>query len=407
MLTWYLDKWLLKLKLFPIRLLLAGMIVLLVAACTSSQPTPVVRDIEAFVPPVRPAVQAEVLVRLEPSDQQLNAGQAAAIDIILEDVVDLVGAEVQLQFDPAILQAQDADPGQEGIQLQPGDPRMQDYVAQNRVDNITGLALYSATQIGPFEPMTGDVVVATLRFQAAAPGTSSLTFTSVILLNDQAQVIPTTTQPGQITVGPGTGEPTATFTPTSTLVPGQPTFTPSPTSIIVTLTPGLITPSPTASPVQPTPTLAPSPTSTPLPTPTLTPIPPFTEIPPGATIGFCYRVRPGESFYHVAQKFGIAPAYLNRVNDLYPPGYVVVNQPLFIPEQQGHGPNIYITRPGDTLAGIADGCGFSTDILARANDLSKDAILQAGHVLFIPIPPFPNPSRYVYPPPGVGGSWSK
>jgi LysM repeat protein len=346
--------------------------------------------------------QAEAVVRLEPSSQQLAVGQATTVDIRIENVTDLVAAALELRFDPAILQAQDGDPARAGIQLQPGDPRLQGFVAQNEIDNTTGLVRYTTTQLAPFDPVNGDLVLATLLVQAAAPGTSNLSFGTTLLTDSQVRIIPVTTEPGQITVGPDTGQPTATFTPISTLAPGQPTptFTPIP-PVTLTLVPGF--PTSTLTPT-PSPTPSPSLTPTPLPpTPTFTPIPPITKIPPGATVGFCYRVRPKESLHEIAAKFGLSPAYLNQVNDLYPPGYVVVNQPLFIPEQPGHGPNVYIARPGDTLAGVADACGFSADILARANDLDREAIIQPGHVLFIPIPPFPNPSRYIYPAPGVGG----
>jgi spore germination protein len=130
-------------------------------------------------------------------------------------------------------------------------------------------------------------------------------------------------------------------------------------------------------------------------------VPVVTQIPPGATVGFCYRVQSGETLYSLAKKFGVSPAYLSLVNDLYPPDYVFVHQPLFIPEQAGRGPNVIIVKPGDSLASIADGCKLTASMIAKANDLAADAALQPGHVLIIPIPPFPPPARFAYPPPGV------
>jgi LysM repeat protein len=120
-------------------------------------------------------------------------------------------------------------------------------------------------------------------------------------------------------------------------------------------------------------------------------------IPPGATVGFCYRVEACETLACVSQKFGVDAHYLDLVNDLSPPGYVFMNQALFIPTQYGHGPNVYVVEPGDTIYSIADACHLPPDFLAWVNCLPENANLEPGHVLEIPIPPFPPPSRYAYP----------
>ncbi len=380
---------------------LIGMLAVLLTGCTLDRPAGTVDDIDAFVPPVAVAQANGAVIRLQPATQQLNLGDITAIEIRLDNVVGLVAADIQLQFNPGVLQAQDTDPNQDGIQVQPGDFLAADFVVANEVNNETGLAHYALTQVGSTPPVDGSGLLATITFRAIAEGNSQLAFTLNQLANGDGQDIPVNPQTGQVTVGQPTGEPpTVTFTPTSTPTPGTDTPTPTPT---FTPSPGEDTPTPTFTPVQPTltPTVSPTPTPAPLP-PTSTPIPLKTEIPPGATLGHCYRVKEGDTLYSLGQQFGVNPHHINLANDLHPPGYIFVHQALFIPTEMGRGPNFYVVQAdGETLTSIAEQCHLPVSFLASVNGgLPENAILQAGHVLCIPIPPFPPPSRLPYPPPG-------
>jgi hypothetical protein len=49
-----------------------------------------------------------------------TAGDAIAVEVMAAGVVDLYGAEVRLRYDPQALAVQDADPQQEGVQVEPG-----------------------------------------------------------------------------------------------------------------------------------------------------------------------------------------------------------------------------------------------------------------------------------------------
>ncbi len=90
--------------------------------------------------------------------------------------------------------------------------------------------------------------------------------------------------------------------------------------------------------------------------------------------------------------------HIDVANNLQPPGYIFVHQALFIPTQMGYGPNIYITKPYDTLTSVAEACHLPISFLAQVNKLDQTATLQEGIVLIIPIPPFPPPAQFPYPP---------
>ncbi|MBN1995781.1 MAG: LysM peptidoglycan-binding domain-containing protein [Anaerolineae bacterium] len=359
---------------------------LLLTGCDLSRPQDAAGDIEAFVPPA--VAQTNTVIGLQPSTQQLNMGERGNVDLTVANITNLFGFEIGLQFDPNLIQIQDMDPTKEGVQIQPGDFLSPDLVQSNIADNTTGNILYVVTQVAPSPPASGSGVLATITFQAVAEGVSNLTLPTVKLGDPNGQPITADVQPGQVIVGEGAGQPTPTFTVTFTPIPGEPTPTPT--------IPAIDTPTPTSIPLIPTAT----PTISPSPAPTITPIPPITNIPPGATVGFCYRVQEGETLYGIAQKFGVNAHFLNLVNDLYPPGYVFTHQALFIPEQCGGGPNVYVVKAGDTLIRIADQCHLPVSFLAWTNGLPETAVLPEGHVLEIPLPPFSPPSRYPYPPPG-------
>jgi len=342
---------------------------------------------EGFEPP---AAQVEnAILRVQPSTQQLNVGAVATIEIQIANVADLAGADVELRFNPAVLQVQDANPATEGVQIQPGTFLQPDFVVTNEADNTTGVIRYILTQVAGTPPAAGAGTLATVNFQAVTPGISDLPFTISTLSSSVPAAIPVTaqggqiivTQPGQPTIEPTAG-PTAEPTTGVTVVPTQ-----APTATATLVPPPLPTATPTAIP------------PTPAPTPTL---PPLAKIPPGATLGFCYRVEPGEENIHfLAQKFGVTPYAINLVNDLHPPSYIFTHQILFMPQQLGRGPNVYIIRQGDTMTSIAAECHLTPEIIMDRNHLDPaidpNQPLPEGQGLRIPIPYFPPPSRFPYP----------
>jgi LysM repeat protein len=148
--------------------------------------------------------------------------------------------------------------------------------------------------------------------------------------------------------------------------------------------------------------------------PFVTPVPPQTHLPPGAIIGSCYRVQAGDTLFSIGKQFGVDPGFIAALNKLWSPHTIYVNQGLFIPDPAsggGHGPTVYIAKTGDTLDSVAQQCNLPTAFLSDVNRLPRDAALQQGHVLIIPIPPpvpvppppyirpHPYPPPYCCPPP--------
>lgn len=141
---------------------------------------------------------------------------------------------------------------------------------------------------------------------------------------------------------------------------------PTPTYAMPTLTPspGLgATPTPlaTAQPPQPTPTVSISPTPVPV----------------------QHTVQWGDTVYSLARKYGTTVEAIAQANDL-PSSYLIrVGQTLTIPGQPVSA-DVYVVKPGDTLYSIAARYGVSWETLASVNRILNPALLQVGQQLVIP-----------------------
>ncbi|MGE5528130.1 MAG: LysM peptidoglycan-binding domain-containing protein [Patescibacteria group bacterium] len=92
-----------------------------------------------------------------------------------------------------------------------------------------------------------------------------------------------------------------------------------------------------------------------------------------------YRVKPGDTLFLIAQRYGTTVAELKRRNGLTSDAIYPL-QTLSVERSQAAG---YLVRPGDTLFSIASRYGTSVAALKAANGLNGD-YLEAGRRLVIP-----------------------
>lgn len=197
------------------------------------------------------------IVRCDPLNASGPANQDLVIDIYVQDVIDLYGADVRLSFDTTIAQVVDADPTLPGTQIQPLATFLSpDFVIKKEANNSAGTIWYAATQLNPSPPVSGSGPLARFTLRALTAGSFALPITSAQLSKAGGIPIPLTIQNCSVAFhSVTTASPTAT--PTRT-----PTATPTPIHT-ATRTP-TATPSPTATV---TPTATRTPTQTPTPTP--------------------------------------------------------------------------------------------------------------------------------------------
>jgi LysM repeat protein len=251
-----------------------------------------------FSTPIGHGLAQGPTVVIDPPSREVAVGATTTVDIRIENVSDLFGAEVHLTFDPALLEGVDADAGKAGVQIQPGAFLSPDFTAQNEVDQAAGKIDFAISQMAPHGPVSGSGVLATITFKGKAVGTSPINFVNVILAAPGGIPISAGTQGGSLTV---TGGVTPTPTPT-----GTPTQTPTPTETPTSTPDGGPTPTSTATP---TPTATPTATPTTPPGPWLRFDPQSASVHVGETVEVKLRVTNVSNLYgvevHLAHSDGI------------------------------------------------------------------------------------------------------
>lgn len=185
-------------------------------------------------------VRAETTsIRVQPEASTVQVGQTIDIQFVIQDVADLYGIDIQIDYDALLLEVVDVDANRTGIQVAGGQFPYPDFVAENDADNSTGTIRYVVTQLNPRDPAAGSGTIMTVRFKGIAVGTSVLEIQRADLVTASALQIDAQISWGELTVegsagGMTTPSPTAvvipTLTPTTqggTATVSQPTATSS------------------------------------------------------------------------------------------------------------------------------------------------------------------------------------
>jgi spore germination protein len=108
-------------------------------------------------------------------------------------------------------------------------------------------------------------------------------------------------------------------------------------------------------------------------------------------------VKPGESLWVIAQRYGRTVEEIASLNGLNPSQTLVIGQALIIPMSG----STYIVQAGDSLWSIAGRFGVTPSSLARLNGIANPALIQVGQRLTIPEAPKPTIEGNAYLVPGT------
>ncbi len=141
--------------------------------------------------------EKETIVRCDPVSNSVLLGDTFYFDIYIENVEGLSGADVQLEFDPVIVQPVDADSGVTGIQMELLDEFLHpDFVLRNTIDAEAGTIWYAAVQINspenPRDPADGSGPLARVTFEAQNIGELEIPITYAKLSTADGFSIPFT-----------------------------------------------------------------------------------------------------------------------------------------------------------------------------------------------------------------------
>ncbi len=140
--------------------------------------------------PVR-AQPLATLVSIHPAAATIAAGDTLLVEVWVEEVSGLYGADIQLQFDPTAFRVTDANPDLVGVQLmlrsdllQPG------FVIHREADNQAGTIWYANSQVNPAAPANGSGALFAFGLQALKNGVFSLEISSQQLSDKSGNPIP-------------------------------------------------------------------------------------------------------------------------------------------------------------------------------------------------------------------------
>lgn len=174
---------------------------------------------------------------------EIAPGDEVEVPVEVRGVADLYGMDLEIRFDPNILQAVDADPDKPGVQPGLGTFLEAGLTLFNEVDNDEGVVRFVMTQVNPAEPKSGDGVLLVLYFTALQEGDMDLVVETVELAARTGEGIEAAGEDGLVTVRDGVvnreGTPIPVQDPTLIIVIPTlaPTPTPTPTEIPPTATP--------------------------------------------------------------------------------------------------------------------------------------------------------------------------
>lgn len=107
--------------------------------------------------------------------------------------------------------------------------------------------------------------------------------------------------------------------------------------------------------------------------------------------GRLYTIQAGDTFINIARRFGYTVDAILAANPGVNPQFLRIGQEICLPPLPGGGPlpcyggSIYIIRPGDTLYGIAQRYGVAINRILQANpQIANAAFIQVGTSICIP-----------------------
>ena len=151
----------------------------------------------AFGALVMGAAHADPVISLNVSPNPAAVGNTVLVNVNISGAVDVYGYQFSLLFNPAVLQATSST---EGSFLPSGGST---FFVAGTVNNTLGAVNFTVgTLLGLLPGVTGNGTLATLSFNAAALGTSTLGFRVVVLFNSELVDLTAQLQGGVVTVVP-------------------------------------------------------------------------------------------------------------------------------------------------------------------------------------------------------------
>jgi Cohesin domain len=170
----------------------------------------------------------DALLYTDPVRLEIGAGQIGTVRILLTNVHNIYGIDLQASFDPAVVEVVDEDSKQPGVQMAAGEFLKPDFTVHNLAENRAGTFSYVVTQLNPTAPASGKGVILSVQFRGKLRDKSTqLTFTKAVLADRHGNKTAVTTHGAElVVVRPKPSTPTPTSTQDGNFIPAEPTWSP-------------------------------------------------------------------------------------------------------------------------------------------------------------------------------------
>lgn len=144
--------------------------------------------------------ESETIVSCDPTVAAGVVGQPLEVNIYVENVTNLAGADVQFSFDPTVAQIVDTDSNATGVQIRILDEFFSpDFVLRRIGDNEIGSIWYAGALTNASEPVSGSGPLARITFVAQEAGSFTMPITYQKLVHQDGAQIEVTPVNCQIT----------------------------------------------------------------------------------------------------------------------------------------------------------------------------------------------------------------
>jgi hypothetical protein len=155
------------------------------------------------MPSLAPQTPAQTTIVVSPTLVATSVGMPAVAEIWVQDADALYAGGFVLDFDPTVVEVQDVNPFQTGVQIESGSWLKQQLELANTVDNTAGEIDFAVTQSYPETGKHGGGILARITFVGVADGISALELSQVELVDDEGSIIAASAQDGEIVVRGG------------------------------------------------------------------------------------------------------------------------------------------------------------------------------------------------------------
>lgn len=152
--------------------------------------------------PAATFAQNQPKVYLSSQQLDLQVGQQATVDVLVEGASAVYGTELHLLFDPTLLEVVEVNHGD----FLAADPDNEAFVLQNKFNNETGTIDYAVSLLNPAPPVNGNGALLRFTVRAKAEGPATIEFVDSLFGTQTGEEVAPSIENLEMAIAPGVGQ---------------------------------------------------------------------------------------------------------------------------------------------------------------------------------------------------------